>query len=341
MAPPCPTTPFVSAAIVNYNGLAYLSACLDSLEAQEGVRLDILLVDNASSDGSIAMVRERYPGVRVIENDRNLGYAAALNQAADAMAGDHMLALNTDISLTPRFTATLAACIERHAPERCGYAQGKVRFMTEAGEPTRRLYSTGHLFTLSRVVYNRAAGHVDRGQYDNEQCVPGANAACLLLAREMLEDLRTPETGVFDPLFFMYGGDVDFDWLAALRGWAAWYCPEALAYHIGEGSSHISSRGFDAPFFNSRFLMMLKNDRACDVVRDLARIVARNVRDYIAMVRVNPPLLWRIPLHLVRHAIPALRSRRATRHLRHKPALAARDWMRWGTRLLKQSDEKR
>ena len=336
MIPPTTPEPSITAAVVNYNGLRFLETCLGSLEAQEGVRLETLFIDNASTDRSVPFVRERFPAVRIIENRENAGYSAALNQAVDAMAGDYLLALNTDVYLTPRYAATLAACVGRRAAERCGYAQGKVRFMKADGRPTRRIYSAGHLFPLNRIVYNRGAGHEDRGQFDAEERIPGANAACLLLSRQMLEDMRT-EVGVFDPLFFMYGGDVDFDWLAACRGWAAWYCPEALAFHIGEGSSRISARGYDAQFFNSRFLMMLKNDRPRDVLADLPRLAKRNVQDLVSMSWRNPSLLWRVPLHLARCVAPALRSRRATRHLRARPAMAPRDWMRWSARLLEES----
>lgn len=328
--------PFVTAAIVNYNGVRLLDTCLGSLVAQKNVRLEILFIDNASRDASIAFVRKEYPQARVIANEKNLGYAAALNQAADAMQGDYLLALNTDIRLEPDFAARLADCIVRRRAEKCGYAQGKVKFMKETGEPTNRFYSTGHLFCLNRVVYNRGSGQEDRGQYDREERIPGANAACLLLSREMLQDMRT-EVGVFDPLFFMYGGDVDFDWLAACRGWTAWYCPQALAYHVGEASSRVSKRGLDAPFINSRFLMMMKNDRALDVLRDLPRLVKRNVQDILLLAIRNPVLFWTVPLHVLRNIAPSLRSRKATRRLRHPSAVRPREWMKWSGRLLHES----
>ena len=337
MQPPN-SIPHVTAAVVNYNGEHLLDACLRSLAAQEGVRLEILFIDNASSDNSVHFVRTHYPQARIVANARNLGYNAALNQAVDLMQGDYLLALNTDIHVEPDFCARLANCITRRRARKCGYAQGKIMFMKEDGERTNRFYSTGHLFCLNRIVYNRGSGQEDMGQYDREERIPGANAACLLLSRKMLEDMRT-ELGVFDPLFFMYGGDVDFDWLANLRGWTAWYCPEALAYHVGEASSGISKKGFDAPHFNSRFLMMIKNDRLLDVLIDLPRLVKRNVQDTWNMTLRNPSLLWRLPIHLIRNIAPALRSRRATRHLRQSTALRPRDWMKWSLRLLWESAE--
>jgi len=328
----------VTAAVVNYNGEHLLDACLRSLVAQEGARLEILFIDNASSDNSIHFVRSRYPQARIVANAGNLGYNAALNQAVDLMQGDYLLALNTDIHLEPDYCARLADCITRRRARKCGYAQGKIKFMKEDGERTNRFYSTGHLFCLNRIVYNRGSGQEDAGQYDREERIPGANAACLLLSRKMLEDMRT-ELGVFDPLFFMYGGDVDFDWLAACRGWTAWYCPEALAYHVGEASSGISKKGYDAPFINCRFLMMIKNDRLPDVLIDLPRLVKRNVQDVWNMTLRNPSLAWRLPIHLIRNIAPALRSRRATRHLRQSTALRPREWMKWSLKLLRKSEE--
>lgn len=328
--------PFVTAAVVNWNGVKYLPECLRSLRAQEGVRLEVIVVDNASSDGSVDFVRAFYPEARVVENQENRGYAGALNQAVELMRGDSLLTLNTDISLAPRFVAELARCIRDHQAERCGYAMGKVCLMTAEGEPTGRLYSTGHLLARNRLVYNRGSGQIDRGQYDREERIPGANAAALLIRREMLEDLRT-ETGVFDELFFLYGSDVDFDWLAACRGWACYYCPTAVCRHVSEGSSQISRQGFDAPFINARFLMMIKNDRLGDVLRDLPFIVKRNIVDLAPKIRRKPSLLWSIPLHLARTVGRALASRRRTRHLRRRPATNMREWFRWSTRLLRES----
>ncbi|NQU42720.1 glycosyltransferase [bacterium] len=319
--------PSVTAAIVNYNGRHLLETCFRTLTTQEGIRLEILFIDNASTDESVAYVRETWPQARVIANEKNLGYSGALNQAVDLMSGDYLLALNTDIHLTPRFAAELASCIERHRSEGCGYAQGKILFMSETEEKTDRFYSTGHLIPLNRLVYNRGSGQRDQGQFDREERVPGANCACLLMARDLLEDLRT-ELGVFDPLFPMYGGDVDFDWVANCRGWKPWYCPTALAYHIGEASSHVSKKGFNAAFFNNRFLIMVKNDRVADVLRDLPRILKRNIQDYIGICRVNPRLVWAIPLDLLKHLPAAWRSRRITRHLRQPCAIEPRKWMR-------------
>ncbi len=330
------SAPRATAAVVNYNGRHLLPVCLNSLLGQRGVELDILVVDNASSDDSVELTRRSFPSARILRNRANLGYNAALNQAFEAMTGDYLLAMNTDIRLAPDFVAQLARCIERHRAEGCGYAQGKVALMSETGEPDGRLYSTGHLICPNRIVYNRGGGQRDAGQYEREEAIPGANAACLLMAREMLEDMRSP-VGPFDPLFFMYGGDVDFDWLAALRGWRAWYCPRAAAYHIGEATSQVAKRGFDADFVNSRFLTMLKNDRPLDVLLDLPRLAKRTIQDLLFFGRTNPSLFWRGPAHLLARTPAALRSRRATRHLRAHPAIAPREWMNWSLRLLRES----
>ena len=336
---PSSSLPYITAAVVNYNGRKFLEHSLGSLAAQENARVEIILVDNASTDDSLEFVRARFAQARILANARNAGYSAALNQAVDVMQGDYFLAMNTDIALKPRFLEHLAACIARRRAEGCGYAQGKVRYMTEDGRRTNGIYSTGHLFGLNRLVYNRGQGHPDRAQFEREERIPGGNAASLLMSREMLDDMRAG-VGVFDPLFFMYGGDVDFDWLAARRGWACWYCPEAVAFHIGEASSRITSRGFDAAFVNARFLAMIKNDRLGDVLRDLPRIARANARDLISKVRRNPPLLWQIPIDLARHVPAALRSRRATRRLRvPRPggvAMPARRWMLWSVELLRK-----
>lgn len=335
---PVPPYPRVTVAVVNYNGRAFLKTCLSSLRVQERVDLEILFIDNASRDDSVAFVREHFPEIVIVENRENLGYAAALNQAIDRMQGRYLMPLNTDIKLEPDFVRLLVDGLERHHEEKCGCVQGKVRFMTEDFRPTKRLYSTGHLFPPNRLIYNRGNGQTDRGQYDSEEAVPGCNAACNLYSREMLEDMRC-DYGVFDPLFFLYGNDGDFDWMAALRGWRCWYVPRALAWHIGEGSSRVGAKKYNAPFVNVRFLMMLKNDRWADLIRDAHRIIKRNIQDIYPKIKDNPPLLWQIPLDLLAQAGPALRSRRASQHLRAQPERSARGWMAWSKTLLMESGQ--
>lgn len=336
---PTQAAPAITVAVVNWTGRRFLPACLGSLRAQTGISLEILFIDNASSDDSVAFVRREFSEVRIIENATNMGYGPALNQAIDSMRGDALLALNTDIRLEPDCIATLAACLARRRAERCGSVQGKVLQMNARGERTGRIYSAGHVMPRSRLVYNRGSGQADRGQFDSEEPIPGANGACALMSREMLEDLKD-EAGVFDPLFFLYGNDADLDWRAAMAGWRCWYAPEAVSHHLGEGSSGVTGRGFDAPFINVRYLMMIKNDRFGDVLRDMLYIKLAHIFDVMPKIARKPSLLFSIPADFVKCLPEALRARRRNKSLRRAAGSRSRDWIKWSTDLLRASRSK-
>jgi GT2 family glycosyltransferase len=270
--------------------------------------------------------------VRVIANEENVGYGPALNQAIAAMEGDFFLALNTDIRLHPDYVANLVRCIARHD---AGYAQGKILYMDQDLSPTNTIYSTGHLITRGRLVYNRGVNQRDKAQYEMEEPIPGANGAAVLMTRAMIRDLGR-ETELFDPLFFLYGNDADLDWLAASRGWKCFYLPRAVAWHIGEASSGITERGFDARYVNVRFLMMIKNDRIADFLMDLPHIIKANVIDLAPKIVRKPSLIFRIPLDLIRALPDAIRSRRTTGAAKHSGGKSMRDWFRWSTELLRR-----
>src|SRR5271157_5809202 len=221
----------VSVAIVTWNSTQYLEECFASLERQDYRELEVIIVDNASSDGTRALLREAESRWRVIYNASNVGFAAGQNQAMRASAGQWVLCLNPDVVLSPDFVSQLVAAGEAH-PE-AGSVCGKLlRWDPEAGQhKTNIIDSTGIYFTRNMRHLDRGAEELDTGQYDRMQCVFGASGAAAMFRRKCIEDVSV-EGEFFDEEFFAFREDADLAWRAQVMGWKCLYVPTAVAWHV-------------------------------------------------------------------------------------------------------------
>ena len=242
--------PIVSAIIVNYNGRRLLESCLKSLERQTLPRdsYEIILVDNASTDGSVEFVRREYPSVRVESLSRNLGFAGGNNHGFRQARGRFFALLNTDAEAEPQWLARMLSAIER-SPSIGGVA-AKICFRHDP----MRINSAGLLLFRDGRGGDRGFREPDLGQFDAPTEVFGACGAGALLRREMIEEL-----GGFDERLFMYYEDLDLAWRARLRGWKFVYEPRAAVLH-----DHCGTSGEGSPFLcfqveRNRVLVSLKN----------------------------------------------------------------------------------
>jgi GT2 family glycosyltransferase len=219
-----PVTPArASLVLLNYDGRELLDQTLPSMFAQRGAGLEVVVVDNGSSDGSVAHLRERWPEVRVVALERNVGVTAALNAMVRA-AGDarYVALLNNDVELEPDWTELLIACLEAHP--RAAAAAGKLRQHAD-----RRLIDrAGDELHRSGAAFGRGAGETDRGQYDTAEEVFSVGGAAALYRREAFE-----RVGPFDEDLFAYLEDVEWGLRARLAGYEARYEPRAVGYHMG------------------------------------------------------------------------------------------------------------
>lgn len=251
----------VSVLITTCNSAAYLPACLDSLRAQTYRPLDIVIVDNASSDSTRAILNHARPECHVIFNDTNLGFAAGQNQAIRAARGHWLLSLNPDVIAAPDFIDKLVGIGETHP--QAGAVCGKLLRWNPASNPpfTKTLDSTGIYFTPNLRHLDRGADQIDRGQFDESQFVFGATGAAALYSRYMVEDISM-NGQFFDEQFFAYREDADVAWRAQLMGWKCIYTPAALAWHVRRVTPE---RRADLPLVinwhsvKNRFLMRAKN----------------------------------------------------------------------------------
>ena len=219
----------ISAIIVNHNGEAHLQRCLESLENQ-GPDIEILLVDNASTDQSVAVVKEGFPQIRLIEHHQNIGFAAANNIAARAAAGDALLLLNIDAWLEDGALDLLAQALDRDprmaiAAPRLLYPDGGLQFgwSPARGVVGEALQQLRNRFESRPWVHGRLARMAGR--------IAGRNwftAACVLVRAAAFRNV-----GGFDERFFMYFEDVDLCIRLENTGWRLAEVDGAVARHVG------------------------------------------------------------------------------------------------------------
>ncbi len=224
----------VVVTIVTFNSARYISGCLEQVFAQRHASLSVVVVDNASTDSTIAILRalESQPGLHIFYNQRNIGFAAAQNQAmAAARDADWILTLNPDVCLRPDFVSILVSAGET-APD-IGSVCGKLLSATSefqiATPPL--LDSTGIYFTPSLRHLDRGSRMQDQGQFDSPAFVFGGTGAACLYRQTMIRDIQVFGE-FFDADFFAYREDADVAWRAQLLGWKCLYEPAAIALHV-------------------------------------------------------------------------------------------------------------
>ena len=220
--------PLASVIIPNFNGLRFLQTCFDALQAQTypAERTEIILVDDASTDSSVAFVTERYPVVRVVQLARNSGLAVGCNAGARAATGDLLVMLNNDTEAEPGWLAALVATATVN-PQAGAIASKMLLF-----ERRDTLHNAGDLMGANGIPRNRGVWEQDRGQYDTQPEIFGGCGGGVMYRRAAWE-----QAGGFDERLFMYLEDVDLAWRLRLAGWGAVFAPAARLYH------HLSATG--------------------------------------------------------------------------------------------------
>lgn len=210
--------PVVDVAIVTYNAAADLPACVAALRAQGDVVGRVLVIDNASADGSADVARS-LGGVEVVASPTNTGYAPAMNQAYAMTSAPYLLSLNADAVMEPGYVDALVAALE--ASPRVGAATGLLI------RPDGTVDSTGIEVTRAYTAGERAGG-TSPDAVDVDGAPFGVSGSAALWRRAMLDDLGAPPW--WDWLF-VYWDDVELCWRAHRRGWEFAYVPAARAVH--------------------------------------------------------------------------------------------------------------
>ncbi|MDX1658054.1 MAG: glycosyltransferase family 2 protein [Nitriliruptorales bacterium] len=294
----------VTAIVVNHNSGAYLGACLDALLAQDHELLRVVVVDNASTDGSLAVLARYASRVDVVRNATNRGYAGALNDVLRHDTSDAVLVCNPDVVAAPDHVRRLAAALVAD-PGR-GSAQGLLV------RPNGRVDSTGHVARRSRLFSNRDEGRpVERATAD-AGAVFGVTGALALHRRAMLDDVAIEVDGRperFDEDLFAYFEDVELDWRAATRGWTAWYEPRAQAVHHRRGASRHRPPLVAELNWRNRLLLLAKCDDLASLARALPTVVLTTAIKSLVLGARNPAALVRAVAGFIR-LVPRMRRKR-------------------------------
>ena len=215
-----------SVIIPSWNGVELLPTCLNSLRAQTYADFEVLVVDSASTDGSVSLIQRDYPEAQVVVLTENRGFTGAANAGIARAKGQLVALLNQDVEVDSRWLEVMAHTVRSH-PD-AGAIACKIMLFDQRDH----FHSAGDNYRADGIPVNRGVWHKDEGQYDSEAEVFAACGGAAAYRRDCLD-----EVGWFDESFFMYLEDVDLAWRQQLAGWRTIFAPRAVAFH------HLSASG--------------------------------------------------------------------------------------------------
>lgn len=323
-------SPLVSVTVVTYNSGRFIRRCLDSVLEQRHPLLEVIVVDNASSDGTCDILERFEDSCMVVYNEENVGFAAAQNQAIALSRGDWVLTLNPDVLLQSDFVTRLleTARLDRRAGTICGKL-----LLADAGfdiEGSQRLDSTGMFFTPMLRHKDRGCLETDTGQYRRREYVFGATAAAAFFRRRMIEDISL-DGEFFDSEFFTYREDADVAWRAQLMGWRCIFEPRAVAYHVRALRPGMRSElpaVINMHSVKNRFLMRIKNITPALYARNVLPITFRDLGIVVYCLLVERTSLPAF-FHVLRTLRGVLRKRRLIQARRRVGEAYMAAWFRF------------
>jgi GT2 family glycosyltransferase len=284
----------ISINVLNTNEKNPLERCLRQLKNQTYKNIEITVIDNGSTDGSLEMLEKTFPDIKVIKNGKNLGYCMSHNIGIANSKGEYVMPLNADIFLEPDYVENAIKAIKKSSD--IGMVQGKLLKIPsyDADMPKDKVIdSIGIQMYKARRNFERDQGTLDNGQFDREEYVFGASGAAPLYKREMLEDIKIGDE-YFDNRFFIYRDEIDLSWRAQLLGWKCLYTPDAVAYHVRYYSPEKRKkvkRKFRRIQLRNRYWMIMKNDTVKNYLRNLPTILWFEFRQWCYAPVFEPHLI--------------------------------------------------
>jgi hypothetical protein len=242
--------PDLTIIVVSYNTRSIIGDCLQSIPPGAGdVRHEVIVVDNASPDGSAVLVAEHFPDVRLIRNAGNVGFAAANNQAIVESSGRYIVLLNADTVVKPAALQALVRFMDAHAD--VGYCGPQLINPDGTHQPSARRFPTVFSEALSlcglhkRLPSSRHCLNLHE-KYGSDEAfrTDWVTGACLVVRREVME-----QVGLLDDSFFLYFEETDWCLRMSRQGWQGWYVPAGTVIHYGGFS--LGPRGQSTPFYGN------------------------------------------------------------------------------------------
>lgn len=245
----------IAVVILNWNGKKFLEELLPTLIQHTPSEVDIVVGDNASSDNSVEFLKQNYPQIQIIQNDKNYGFAEGYNKVLDKVYADYFVLLNSDVEVTDNWISpiinimdaddNIAICqpklLSYYQRDTFEYAGGAGGYIDKYGYP----FCRGRLFTTLEK---------DNGQYNDVCEIFWATGAAMFVKAKVWKDL-----GGLDGDFFAHMEEIDFCWRAKNAGYKVYYCPQSVVYHIGGGTLPPSSPFKTFLNFRNNFSLLFKN----------------------------------------------------------------------------------
>ena len=242
-------------AILNYNGLKHLKSYLHKLVAFSVDRADIYLIDNASADDSVVFVKDNYPEVSIIVNDRNTGYAGGYNEGLKQIEYPYLLLVNSDIEPTENWINPIKHAFENHP--KLAALQPKILALQN---PTHFEYAGASGGFIDYLGYPFCRGRIfdfceeDKGQYDSFAFCFWASGACMAVRKDAFD-----KAGAFDSFFFAHMEEIDLCWRLQRLGYSIGVEPKSVVYHLGGGTLAYNTPKKTFLNFRNNLIMMAKN----------------------------------------------------------------------------------
>jgi len=272
------STPKVAIVILNWNGLKYLREFLPSVIASTWPNLDIIVGDNGSTDGSVDFLKENFPAVKIIQNDKNYGFTGGYNRVLERVEADYFILLNSDVEVPARWIEPVIDLME--SDPQIAAAAPKIKSFAEkdhfehAGAAGGFIDRYGYPFCRGRMFYEI---EIDNGQYQQSDEVFWATGAAMFVKKKYWV-----AAGGFDDRFFAHMEEIDLCWRLKNMGYKVMYCAQSEVYHVGGGT--LNTENPFKTFLNFRNnLLLLRNNLS--FWRGLFIIGVRFWMDLLAIVR--------------------------------------------------------
>ena len=224
--------PLVSVIVLNYNAGELLLNCIESIKKSAYKNLEIIVVDNISTDKSQKICKEKYPDIKLIQNDENFGYCEGNNIGIRKARGDFIMILNPDTIVEPNCIRELIFAHEKLGE---GLYQPKILSLNEK----QVLQSTGNMLHVFGFGYAKDKGKKDEEVDEEIKKIGYASGTCLFTSRNVLE-----KVGLLDSFLFLYHDDLDLGWRASQIGINSYYVPKSKIYHVESYSLKWSAKKF-------------------------------------------------------------------------------------------------
>ena len=215
--------------IPNYNGMKYIQACLESLYGGTTKEIEVIVVDNASTDGSMELVREKFPQVQLMVNEENTGFCHAVNQGIRASKTPYVILLNNDTQADFSFVHELEKIMDNDKDRRIFSASAKLISLHDKDKTD----DAGDYYCALGWAFARGKGKAP-DRYDKDCDIFASCAGAAIYRRELLEE---NQVGLFDEEHFAYFEDIDIGYRAKIYGYRNRFAANSIVYHAGSATS--------------------------------------------------------------------------------------------------------